>query len=814
MARNPIHIEYHDELQPLETLLKGVNRAGDFFATGTAEIPMPRLEIEGAGVLSFPVPESQIQEVIRQATRAPYGRGEATILDESVRKVWQLPAERVHLGGKSWTASFDGILKQVVAGLGCQGMKVAAELYKLLVYDPGGFFLAHRDTEKAGGMFGTLVVVLPSTHRGGELVIRHGGREVTVDLSGAEVSEVMFAAFYADCEHEVRPIRDGHRVCLVYNLIQQTAPSSRAQPLVAPAYEPQITQAAALLEANLTGPDAPAKIAWLLEHHYSPDGLAFAGLKAADAARVQVLAQAAARAGCVAHLGIVHIEESGSAEPAYQDYRRRRWGRYIEDDEEDEQADDPDCPDFDVIEVCDARHYVAQWRNQRDEPVPFGEIPLEAGELLPAGALDDEKPDEQRFHEASGNEGASFERSYHRAALVVWRRERYAEVLLQAGVAAALPYLKEKVEACAAQPALPTARQEALALARLLVNAWRDTPSHGYPHGPQPDKRDGMLSLLAELGDATLVHDFIADVVTRDYDGSENQALVAAASLLGAKTTGALFTELARQHLRCLPAECVNLLGSLTTRTRSSVPAEWRESLRGLAEAIVAGLSQIDESAPGDDWRTWQIRKQALPSDARLVIRLLDTLARLEAPKLRDAAVRQLATRPALFDPVTVLVPALEALRAWDAASTRLWEHCAAFLLERSGRPPEAPRDWRQNVKLSCTCPDCRELQQFALDPVEQVHRFRVRQDRRQHLHHQIEHHHLDMTHVTERKGSPQTLVCTKDRRSYQRRCEQYRQDIAALTALAELGGKPGIPAASLQSIATARERAAAWSPA
>jgi len=50
--------------------------------------------------------------------------------------------------------------------------------------DLGGFFLAHRDTEKAAGMFGTLIVGLPSAHRGGELVIRHAGREITVDMSG------------------------------------------------------------------------------------------------------------------------------------------------------------------------------------------------------------------------------------------------------------------------------------------------------------------------------------------------------------------------------------------------------------------------------------------------------------------------------------------------------------------------------------------------------------------------------------------------------------------------------------------------------
>jgi hypothetical protein len=67
------------------------------------------------------------------------------------------------------------------------------------------------------------------------------------------------------------------------------------------------------------------------------------------------------------------------------------------------------------------------------------------------------------------------------------------------------------------------------------------------------------------------------------------------------------------------------------------------------------------------------------------------------------------------------------------------------------------------------------------------MHRFRVNKDRRQHLHRQIEGHGLDMTHVTERKGSPQTLVCTKTRHSYLRRCAEYRQDIAALTALAEL---------------------------
>jgi predicted 2-oxoglutarate/Fe(II)-dependent dioxygenase YbiX len=206
MANQSIQVEYHQGLESLDEVLSHVRRAGDFFVQGKVEVPVPKLEVDRVGVVSFPVPDTQVRQLIAQAERAPYGRGEETILDESVRKVWQLPPDKVRLGGKSWAGSFGNIVQQVAAGLGCEAAAVSAELYKLLVYDEGGFFKAHRDTEKAEGMFGTLVLVLPSAHRGGELVIRHAGREVVVDLSATDPAELAFVAFYADCEHEVRPV--------------------------------------------------------------------------------------------------------------------------------------------------------------------------------------------------------------------------------------------------------------------------------------------------------------------------------------------------------------------------------------------------------------------------------------------------------------------------------------------------------------------------------------------------------------------------------------------------------------------------------
>jgi hypothetical protein len=117
-ALQSIEIEYNQKLKALETILSGVRQPGDFFVCGAIEMPMPRVEIEGAGTLSFPVPDAQIADVIRRAERAPYGKGEATIIDTSVRKVWQVTADHVKIGGKSWGVNFDHVLSKVKTGLG------------------------------------------------------------------------------------------------------------------------------------------------------------------------------------------------------------------------------------------------------------------------------------------------------------------------------------------------------------------------------------------------------------------------------------------------------------------------------------------------------------------------------------------------------------------------------------------------------------------------------------------------------------------------------------------------------------------------
>ncbi|DBB09660.1 TPA: hypothetical protein ACH3X3_001307 [Trebouxia sp. C0006] len=50
---------------------------------------------------------------------------------------------------------------------------VQAQLNKMTLYQTGDHFVAHRNTEKAPGMFATMTIVLPSQHTGGSLVVQN-----------------------------------------------------------------------------------------------------------------------------------------------------------------------------------------------------------------------------------------------------------------------------------------------------------------------------------------------------------------------------------------------------------------------------------------------------------------------------------------------------------------------------------------------------------------------------------------------------------------------------------------------------------------
>ena len=99
-------------------------------------------------------------------------------------------------------------------------------------------------------MVATLIVALPCKHEGGELVVRHEGREHEIMFPGAASGlELSWAAFYADCPHEVRPLRSGYRLCLVYNVTLARSRGRKRKRLDAPSWGAVTARVAELLGA-------------------------------------------------------------------------------------------------------------------------------------------------------------------------------------------------------------------------------------------------------------------------------------------------------------------------------------------------------------------------------------------------------------------------------------------------------------------------------------------------------------------------------------------------------------------------------------
>ena len=747
----------------LAAVLSTVRRPGDFFASGTTELLAPLLEVDGVGPVALPLLPMQAEQLVAVAERAPYGRGEETLVDTAVRRTWQIGADRVRIQGKHWARTLETILARVADGLGVSE-PVAAELYKLLVYDQGSFFVSHRDTEKAPGMFATLVIVLPSISAGGELVVRHQGREACLDLRCNEPSEAAFAAFYADCVHEVLPITEGCRLTLVYNLMRR----GRGPLPEPPSYVGEQSRVATLLQAwgevkKSPFAGAPEKLIYPLEHAYTPAELGFATLKGADAAVATLLAAAARQSDSDLHLALLTVEESGIAEYTGYGPRRGRWSE----------------PELEAGEVDDRSVTLSEWRRFDGSPSPLVELPVEDEELSPPDALKDMDADEEHFHEATGNEGASFERTYRRAAFVIWPRERLFAVLNQAGLSVTLPYLADLTErwTVSGEGRRSILWDQARDLSGHMVSGW---PTDAwYPrHDKTLSEAARMLTLLTRLEDTPRIEALLGKIAARGgYDKPDNGAIIGALAISSPPKGAAMIERIIAQTAPMSLGAC----GELLTRAVAALAD-------GRTPDFAAAAAALIEALPGDPARpavidAWRRGPGVEPG---FIVDLLTALGQIDEA-LAGRATDHILAWPKTYGFDAVLVPAVRRLIGMSngsAAVQRLRAVCLDHLRARIAQPLEAPKDWRRASKLACSCRNCAELGRFLADPELRMWALKAAEAKRGHVEGTVRQARCDLDLTTDRHGRPYTLVCTKNQASYDRRAKQRKQDLEDLARL------------------------------
>ena len=200
----------------------------------------------------------------------------------------------------------------------------------------------HQDSEKSDDMIGTLVVSLPSRFTGGAVSIEHHGAKVRV---GGSDKSLTFVAFYADCRHEVHPIKEGYRIVLTYNLVLEHNATAAGAPTVAITgltdtvreFFATPGQARWSGDHSMRGP--PDRLVYLLDHEYTQRGLRWNRLKNSDAQRAIALQEVARKLDCEIFLALADVHETWSCEDEYSGYSD--FGqRYYGDDDDDDDADE------------------------------------------------------------------------------------------------------------------------------------------------------------------------------------------------------------------------------------------------------------------------------------------------------------------------------------------------------------------------------------------------------------------------------------------------------------------------------------------
>lgn len=777
----------------LAALLGETYARDPFSARRTAAPDELGIDVVGVGPLTIPVPAAQARKLCAIARPARYGLGEHTLTDSRVRNTWEVPKSRVKVDRQWRDRVFKPMLAKLAVDLGLpDGCRLTADLHAVLVYGPGQFFLPHRDSEKADAMVGTLSLILPGTSRGGALVIRHAGSTATYRASDQRLT---FVAFYADCEHEVRPVTSGYRVVLTYNLMLAGNAAAAARVPSRPVAE----ALASCLVEHFAG---QRRLVYLLDHQYTSRGLDWSRLKGVDIARVAALRAAAGASDCEAALALAEVQETWSSVPSYDD--PYRYGNVDDDDELDTLVDDE--ADVDLDELLDWSIGLDWWidqSGQSPQPVATSVSGAEMCATTPSSKL---TPYGSEHTGYMGNYGNTVDRWYRRGAVVIWPRRLDFAVRAEASPRWALDTL-----AALLRDGEPARARE---LADSMAPFWADVVSAAVssadrafgsvpaelPRGPD---LGSALLVATGLGDAGVAAMLLSPFRLEQLTATDAPALTAVAGRYGEPWTKerlAAWTsgprgwrqgsDGRRAWIASLPKFCAALAGSdaqgpdgadMVARLVVGTCWDW------LAAALKQARSQVQPSA----------RARELDGLVGPLAGLLVAAEACEAQEPRQAAVELLCGDDS-FLPCVVQVLRSIAEKAPARRTGPVFEalarHAGHRLEARLATPPRSLDDWSIDNSGGCGCELCATLDAFLIDPAGRRLEWPLKQQSRAHVHSRIDRQELPVRHQTRRTGRPYTLVLVKLPALFEREEHARQADEADLRWILSSRLLPGSP--------------------
>ena len=653
--------------------------------------------------------------------------------------------------------------------MGIQKQAVTASLYKMLIYEPGDFFLPHKDSEKEKGMFGTLVIGLPSPHTGGELVIRFDDREEIVDLSSAASNFKMpYVAFYADCEHEIKPVTSGYRVCLVYNLLQ----SKDSPKISSPQFQDQVGKMAEMLRSMEDSFEWRPK-AVLLGHQYTPANFSLDQLKLHDRPRAEALLEAAEKSDYFASLGLPTLYRMGELLGAdhYYDYGRRR--RYGYDYKEEESSGGT------MGEIYEEYITMEHW-GEGGAP-GLGEFSIREKDIITEMEMGKGDPIEQEEEGYTGNAGMTIEYWYHYGAIVLWPKSKHASLLAKRPVSVRLQWLEYYRQHWGETELNPQEYSRQLLLSLMHDAAMEEKTYHTLDFSVVANTLTLFQDedLMKQMGKALLPAVF-------DHINVENWA-----SLIQAYDPAVfhpVFQKAAASDDISMTRHLLDVLRTLDELDSPTLTPFVLHHVHKLPEHLrKVKLQELEIKERGYRY-LFKEEKEKRKMAATAVV---ENILALSSHQEQDAEwTKQMLECIAKPLPRTyaneVLAPILISGIYKDRTLAKaLYEVCCQDFEIRTAVKPTPPADWTRETPGTERYQHLWEiLQPFLNSPTQQVFDYRRNQSYRTEMESAINSVEIDLKMETIRKGSPHTLRITKTQAAYERALKAWEEDVLLLGQL------------------------------
>lgn len=699
--------------------LNNISGNKNFAIGGSINFVLPGLAVKDQ-MLSFPVTQENIEPFLIHAKKAPFGKGSETIYNESIRKVWEIDSHLLKFHNPDWENNLNGILKKVKEGLGLKVDDISAHLYKLLIYEEGHFFVKHRDSEKEKGMFGTLVVGLPSQHVGGSLEVHKGSEKVTFDFS-ENPYQINFAAFYADLEHEVKPLISGLRVCLVYNLVSESSNT----PLSYDSILGQADSLAKIIKSN----KIVEPIVITLEHQYTPANFSANNLKGNDNNAFHALQLAAEKSDFYASLCL--------------------YTSYMECEDESDDYYSRNSSDG-KPEVYDEYSAIEHWADS--EMPTLAKFPVSEGNVLMQNTLEEDEPIEKEETGYQGNYGMTVEYWYHYGAVALWPKRLHFDLLEKEPLDSKLNWLDYFVKKGENTIVLKT-------FFKTIEFNKSELKDYKYNF-------DAYLKSLLFFEDAGLYfEENVKNFLINTFRKTDLTLWKIALEHIGVKKLMMLLKSTVydiRNH-----GQMIALINML-----------WNESVEEDKTVLIEKLNQLAEN-----WVHLETPVKHYSRAIKALLIFSKELGEIPKQSSQFLFAIQSVTQRA-YVRVSICENLMEATST-NAFTKELSQIAIRIMNERVSDKPQKPKDFEREVPENIlNDKNWERLIPFLKDPYLETLEIRVVQNSRNEIINLILNSTTDLSTTVIKKGSPHLLVVSKTTRSFQVKLNEWREDEKLLNKL------------------------------